>query len=545
MSIPSIYIDLEDDVRKITSQLKHQRASQVVLVCPRRCLLFADRLNLQLLKNEADALDKEIFILSMDEKGQQYAKEAGFKLKFLPKPSQAKAFSDIKFSKKPVHKLDEAGLSGVLVQSSPHHLARHSGKMAVSASQTKVETGREPAVPELNVDYLAPQEKSRMPKLLAVVVSASLILALSLTFVVLPSASVVVYARREPVALEILDISASGNFKNNEAGKLAIAGTKVEEIISLNDKFQSSGKKQVGNRATGTVQIYNFAKLPLNLKAETTTLIVGGKTYNLANDVAGIKPVTYKNAKTKEINPDSLSGPVEIIATQGGEDYNLPAGTRVEITNQVFGSSPQFLYAKTGSEIKGGASRFLSLISDGDVTSAKTQLQDKAAAQLKQKLSGQGLVLADKAYIFETPQFTTDNPAGTETPAFQASLQVKVSGMAFKTQDLNNLIFQRVSDTLSANKSLQSKNLDQITYKTKSLDLNNQLLTLNAHFEGQAVFNLDLPYLAPELVGKTKDQVNGILRSKAEIDRVDITLAPSWQKTFPMFARQIKVSVGE
>src|SRR5271155_2915067 len=98
MPIPSIYINLEDDVSKIVTRLKRQSSRQVVLVCPKKCFLFSDSINLRLLKKQGDLLGKEIFILTMDEKGQLYAQEAGFQLKFLPRSRNSVGFSDIKIS---------------------------------------------------------------------------------------------------------------------------------------------------------------------------------------------------------------------------------------------------------------------------------------------------------------------------------------------------------------------------------------------------------------------------------------------------------------
>jgi hypothetical protein len=59
------------------------------------------------------------------------------------------------------------------------------------------------------------------------------------------------------------------------------------------------------------------------------------------------------------------------------------------------------------------------------------------------------------------------------------------------------------------------------------------------------LFNIDLKNVSAELVGKSLNDVNEILRSKAEIERVDITLAPVWQKNFPLFASKIKIIVGQ
>src|SRR3989338_9007574 len=108
MSIPSIYINLEDDVSKVFARIKRAKSDSVVLVCPKRCFLFSDSINLRLLKKQVDLLKKEVFILTMDERGQMYAKEAGFSLKFLPKTVKNNGVSDIGHrSKEPAGMLKE------------------------------------------------------------------------------------------------------------------------------------------------------------------------------------------------------------------------------------------------------------------------------------------------------------------------------------------------------------------------------------------------------------------------------------------------------
>jgi hypothetical protein len=65
------------------------------------------------------------------------------------------------------------------------------------------------------------------------------------------------------------------------------------------------------------------------------------------------------------------------------------------------------------------------------------------------------------------------------------------------------------------------------------------------HFEGKAVAKVDLNNINSELVGKSRDQANEILRNKADVERIEITLAPSWQKNFPWFKEKIEVRVAE
>jgi hypothetical protein len=175
---------------------------------------------------------------------------------------------------------------------------------------------------------------------------------------------------------------------------------------------------------------------------------------------------------------------------------------------------------------------------------SKSQLQDEALKQVRDKISLNGYVLADGAYAENNPIFTSDNAVGTQTPSFTGSLQAVISGVSFNKGDLSSLIYQRISQSLDTNKTLQQSSPNQTVYKVKSLDINNGLAVLEVHFEGQAIFNVDLQGIAPQLVGKSQTQVNEILRSKAAIDRVDITLAPSWQKYFPFFVNKIQVSTS-
>jgi hypothetical protein len=567
MAIPSVYINLEDDVSKIIIRLKHQSSPQIVLVCPKRCFLFSDSINLKLLKKQVDLLGKEIFILTMDEKGQTYAQEAGFELKYLPKISSSKSFSDVTISARapaaaPIQPAELESPFGPLASASTaiKNIAHKIAPAKISASvvgpgpslsptvkyaEPKVEV-KETLFPdafEIKKDYLEEPAKSHNRKIITGIVAVSLILALLLVFVILPKATVVVYPKTEPVTRD-MEISASVNAKNLDPVSLVLPAAAVNETAVVSDKFQSQGKTQIGNKATGTVKIYNFTKLPINLKALTTVLSSGGKTYSLVSDVSDLKPTLYSNQMTKEVNQASLGDSVEIIATQGGDDSNLPAGTRLEISNQVFGSRPLLLYAKADSEITGGTTRYLSVISQSDLDSAKTRLQDEALKQVQDKLGSSGGVLEDGAFMENNVQFTTDNPAGAQTPSFTGNLQEAIAGVSFKRDDLTKLIFQRIGQTLDINKTLEQSNPDRTVIKVKSVDVNNGLVVLEVHFEGQAVFNVNLQNIAPELVGKSLSQVNEILRSKAEIDRVDITLAPSWQKYFPFFVNKIQVSTS-
>ena len=399
--------------------------------------------------------------------------------------------------------------------------------------------------PELEGRYKDTAKKPGIYKIIAGVAVISVLLIAALVFVVLPKATVVVYPKTENVDRDMI-ITMGANISAIDPSQLVMPAQKIDQTITVNDKFQSQGKLQVGNNAEGTVKIYNFTKEPINLKAATTVLTLGGNTYNLVNDVVGLKPTTYSNATTKEVNPASLGESVPIVAAQGGDSYNIPAGTRLEITNQVFGSRPQLLYAKTDTPVAGGTTRYLSVISQDDTSGAQTQLQSEALAQVRLQLQNSGEELADGAYSVSISNFNTDSPAGTQTPSFNASLQVQLAGLVFKQSDLTSLISQRISQTLDTNKSLaEGAGQSTVSYSATNLDINNQSATLSVIFKGEAVYNLDLGGMAAELTGKSLAQVNRILTANDAVDKVEMTLAPVWQKNFPFLASKINITEGE
>ncbi len=573
MNMQSVYLNLEDDVARVVARIKKIRGDKAVLVCPKRCQLFSDSINLRLLKKQTDLLGKEIFVLTMDEKGQMFAKEAGFQLKFLPKAIKGKSISDIQFSGKEkiaetqehLSTLETAtekilgtvkDLTGIGKKiSKPFHAAGperpREAKQAAKKTHTgdilKVKTSEAFFPKELSLSQKDQKEKGQRSygqKLATSLIALSLVLILVVVLVILPKATIVIYPKSEPLTRDF-EIGAGVAVGVLDANRLAFPAVPVEKDTEISKRIQSQGKKEIGNKAAGYVKIYNFTGQPLNLKQETTVLTLGEKFYRLGSDIVLLKPTQYKDAQTKEIDENSLDKSIEIVAAEGGESFNLPAGTRLEITNQVFGSRPQLLYARSETAIDGGTSRYLSFVSEDDLKNAQEELTNILIQNLRQDLSAQNLILVDKAYTAEPINFETDKPVGTESPSFNASLKLSVKGLAFNNQELQKLILERINQTLSLGKELKSANWDLNNIRVKALDLSNGVLTLLVHFEAKSVSRLNLNSLKPELKGKSLNQVNEILESKPEIDRIDVHLAPFWQKNFPWFSSKITIETAE
>ncbi|MBL8029985.1 MAG: hypothetical protein JNN11_01930 [Candidatus Doudnabacteria bacterium] len=560
---PSIYINLEDDVTKIVARIKREKSSEMVLVCPKRCFLFNDTINLRLLKKQVDLLGKKVFILTMDERGQAYAKEAGFELKYLPTAKNLGRFTDIGARPEAVRAVavESKKTRSSEKQATKEVLLRPKKNVSVSASgekknhQVQKSPGTEPEIlteyksqeslfpKELETAYKSKQAKKRFYRGVSFFALASLGLLLAVVFFVLPQAEIVVYRKQQALARNLV-VSATTQKAETDVASMVVPATKVSQLVQAEIRFQSQGKKEVGNKAYGSVVIYNFTNSPINLRAKTTVFKLNNKNYILKSDILQLKPTRYKNAKTREVDESSLAAPFEIEAENGGESYNVPAGTRLEVINQVFGSSPQLLYAKASSAVTGGTSRYLSYITEEDTNNAKQELKKQVLQNLNSELAAKGLRTEQKALQFSSEQFVFDHPTGTETPNFTGKMSAQADALAYSASDLETVSLERVRQSLASQGDIEVRLNSAIQAEVKSADLNTGLMVLDAHFDGIAVaMPKTLDNLPAVLKGKKQANAAEYIKSNAQVEKVEITLVPGWQTYLPFIEKSINVTI--
>lgn len=564
----TIYLNLEDDVTKVVNKLKRESGAEAVLVFPKKSFIFSDSINLRLLKKQVDMTGKKVSILTMDERGQNYALEAGFELKRMPTKTQSSSFSDIRPRTSSVPRSITSAVAAATPTPKPLRTRKIAPPVAPvprvapllkpkkASTSSTITTRPRPSVnasietrfprPVRATDnvYIPADSKVTQPvkrksyrAYVVGFIALSLVIILLLVLVVLPSASVVVFAKSQTVARD-LDVMADVNNQTPDSAKLAIPAVAVDENQTIVDTFQTNGKKELGSKAEGRVTLYNLTGSPMALKASTTTLKVGDKTYYFKEDQANVRALTSASNDTNATVAD-------IVAAEGGESFNVPAGTRVEISNQAFGSQPQRLYAKTVTQVVGGNSRFVSAISKEDLENAQKELTKRVVDGINANLAGSNAKLVEGAYNISVTSFIADKAEGTESQSFAAELRVVVTGLAFDEAGLKSMIRQRLLTSLGAGKSLQEVEKDSVIYRIKNLDVQNGLMQLAIHYESNAKPNIQPNDLKNKLTAKSKQEASDLILSNPDIDRVEITVQPVWQSSLPRFAGKINLEVKE
>ncbi len=596
----TLYLNLEDDVAKVAAKLQRERAEDIVLVFPKGSYLFSDRINMRLLKKQLDMLGKNISILTMDERGKAYAEEAGFVIKSMPRSLRSSSLSDIrprrtesrltesrsaeprnvaprrtetqptkpqitspkktlatlaaaaaaipvakKLKKRPVASAataqTTAAASNAMRINTNANPTPHSGR---TVSAKRADELFEPVQKQDNVFMPPNSRNANLPRRrrsyrawVVGFIALALVIILVLVLVVLPSANITVYAKSETIARD-MDIVANIQTQTPQSQTLTIPAVAVNEQRDQSDSFTVNGKKEMGSKAEGRVAIYNLSGQPITLKASTTTLTVGTKSYSFKSDQTGV------HALTSAAN-DNNASVADIIASDGGESFNLPAGTRMEITNQAFGSQPQKLYAKTVTQVVGGSSRFISVITKEDTDNAQKQLIQKMVDNINAGLSDRNVKLVDGAYTINVQSFTTDKPENTETTTFNAELKVTITGLAFDETGLKNLVRTRLLSSLDGNKTLQPLDQDTIIYKISNLDVQNGIMQLSIHYETTDKPTIDPVDIKNKITGKSKQEASDLILANSDIDHVEITVQPAWQSGIPRISGKIHIEVKE
>lgn len=553
----TLYFNLEDDIKTILARVKSEHSPDLVLVFPRRSYLFADAVNLKLLKKQLDVLRKNASILTMDERGQSYATEAGFALKELPSRGKKSGMGDIQthHTHKPAS-VERRSLTAPQTEATSTMVAAtkvtHSGHAHRDETHHKAAVAEVvSAIPRVAVHdtifsdvpykpanaYVPHEVKKNSPRTVWLGAGALIVLfVLIFSLVILPKATVVVHAKADPIIRDV-ELSVATSFTQVDSAKLQLPAVSLERTLEAEDRFQSSGKKEIGSKAVGKVRIMNLTGAPLSLKSKTTTLSAGGKSYLLVSDQNFIPAVS-----AKQVSSPNAGRVASVEAAQAGEGFNLPVNTRLEITNQVFGNKPQLLYAQVEEELTGGNSRFVSTIVEADLANAQVALQKQLIDQLSDQLKADGKMLPEKAYQTTVVSLTTDKPVGTDTPTFTAKLQLGLKGLAFQPLQLTDLVRNRITQVLMEGSILQPVEKDSLTFKVRQLDIAAGTMKLVVHVESKSYKLLNLAELQAGLKGKSRQEAENWLSSRPEIDHASITLSPSWQSSIPRLQSHVLVS---
>ncbi len=313
----------------------------------------------------------------------------------------------------------------------------------------------------------------------------------------------------------------------------------ISNVITESVVVPASGTKEVSEKATGKITIYNnYGAEPQTLIAKTRFETSDGKIYRIA------KAVTVPGQKTEAGKLVSGSAVVDVTADEAGAEYNIGAST---FTIPGFKGTDRFdkFSAKSVVAMTGGMVGTVSNISESDREDAEAELKDKLAKKSSNPSSlsvPSGHTLLKDALVTSTDFEIKDSTTGTNQVTMVGKLTY--TGVVISEKKLASFLAGRyvpdyngeavgiknINDlkiSLSGEKPLSADDLDEIEISIDG----------SAHL----VWEIDEKNFKESLGGYNKGNFNLVLEDFPALESLEVKIMPPWARSIPEDPNKVEI----
>lgn len=526
-----IYIDVEDDITAIINKVKESSQRIVAVVPPKRIGVLQSAVNLQLLARAAKNVDKRLVIISNN--------AALCSLAGMAKIPVAKNLQ----SKPAIAEISAIDVDGEdIIDGSSLPVGDFAKMSSNSSNEDKAfneVVGNDKS--ERNSQDIAKENDSRRQlkvpnfnvfrkKLIFFVVGGILLIGgLAWGIFFAPKATIVISARTTESSANVNVTLAGDNTTDFSSGKIkTLVQEKQEELTT---EFKATGKKEIGEKATGKMTITRTSISP------TTSLDVPVGT-SFSSD-----QITFVSTEAAVLAPTSLgegevvhdSATISVEAAKVGDEYNLSAR---QYNSNVGG------FKAEGTDMSGGSSREVTVVTKEDVETAA----DKIAKQDTDEIKATLLNKFDETYIAIDQTFINDRGYLRPSPAIgkeadQAELKVTV------TYKISGVAKSEMEQFLSGYFENQTSKIpDRRVYDNglNNLSFTNITRSENA-FKGNVVATAKIgPKINDDEIkeaakGKRYGDIQSSLEAIQGVDSVDVKFWPFWVSSAPKDTKKINI----
>jgi hypothetical protein len=235
----------------------------------------------------------------------------------------------------------------------------------------------------------------------------------------------------------------------------------------------------------------------------------------------------------------------DVIADQAGSDYNIGPSS---FTIPGFEGGDKFskFYAKSSEAFVGGkmGNDVSATVSQQDIDTAKAKAEqafkDKITQETKADLSEGEIILKDAQKIVISSSKTSAKP-GDNGKSFEYSVSGKENALVFNERDVRKIIEDSLSNSDNQKNNIQK--IVQIEYGSATMDFDKLVLDVKSHVEVLQVPVIDAQQIKQDFLGKSQDQLAGILKKYPDVHGVKIDFSPTFISRIPQNAQRVSVEV--
>ena len=481
-----IYIEAEDDITDILAKIKNAKNKIVALVPPKKAGVLRSAVNFKLITKTATKAEKTVVLVSGDESLVRLASAANIPVAKtlqskprLPHADDAEEFgddetkSDVIEAEEPEEASKKIEVKGDEVEADDEPKAKAGSKKATAKKEEAAEKATTKAVAtkkdkEEDDDVIEEEKPSRKKsnqkvpnfkkyqKFIIAGVIAVLLLGgfVFWALVIAPAVKISVSISTTPgsISQKVTFTSVEGN-DDVDNGILYVESKSITKTVEGN--FEATGQVDKGTKASGTITVIRPAGDVVSCDEDGssfsipsgTTVKIGGKEY--VTTAGGSAPATDDQIKiskqgktiTCSLMVQVQSGKIPVVAKEVGEAYNIGAAT-----NGTLGINTSKKYSVSSSEMTGGTSKIVKIVSDKDLADAEAGLDMSIDNDARDELTDE----FGEDYLLISSSFSSDNGKVTTSPAVNEEVgdgvtpkivkEVKFTIFAVKREDVDRYL---------------------------------------------------------------------------------------------------------
>ena len=529
-----IHIDTEDDITSIIGKIKSSKERIIALVPPRRIGVLQSAVNIRLLARAAKSADKRVVIITSDNVLAGLAATADIPV---AKTLQSKP----EIAEIPALKVDDSDVidGGQLPVGDMADSARKKPKDDKGSSEADTPDAanknkspgnsaksnkKKPKIPDFNVF----REK------FALIGGGVLLL---ITFLVwatwfAPHATVIITAKTKGVKVSETVKLTTDDTVSAKNDSIKVQKRELQKEISV--EFAATGKKNVGEKATGSVKFSNSSKNSVTIAAGTI-LKNNDLSYVLSSSVTVPAATLSWDCSDRTCSGTATAS---VRAAEGGSQYNAASGS--------MSISVDGIKASLMSPTSGGTDKTATVVTASDVASAKSKLNEQKDNSLKNQLAssfGSSAKVITDSYSENrsdpVPSVAVDSEA---SGSVLLKSTITASMLAADKSDIKSFIDAKIrEDDIGDKKSqkIYDSGVDKAEFSqfTDRGGIKSLVVTAN----GKIGPEINESKVKEQAKGRTYGDVQSSIESIEGVEDVDVKFSPFWVRSVPNDIKKINV----
>jgi len=487
------------------------------LVVPKDASISQSVVNLKLIKRKAEELNKNVSLVTQDKVARNLAGKVGLATAATAAAMPRVATGDaVEESAGPLEETNEVIFDKDPVVHEPEELTVVEGEDVQEEVEMHEDVDKKVAE---KTKSLAPKLPWKWIGLVGGIVVGALLVA---GYIYLPRAKATIYVAAEKKPLTL-------NFSGEKDAKLdtekVIIPTQVVEVTKEDSKkYPATGKKDAGTKASGSVVVANTSSTDYPILATFSPVGNPGLVY-----IADV-PTTVKATSIATI---------QVTAQNPGESYNLSAGTA------FYAVKAPSITGNANSGISGGTTKTVTVVSQGDINSAKDALAkdvgDAVTSEFNSKSSE--LKIIDETKKSEIVTSTASPAVNAEATEFTMTVKVTTKALGFSMSDISSIISAEVNRQLGFTKSIIDDGSKAAEIGVESSDIATGKISGSIKTNAYVSSKLDENAIKVELVGQNDAKATNYLAGLDGVSSSKLEYWPTFIKGFPRLKSHIFLTI--